>query len=82
MTSVVLKALVSGFSLPGKSYFRAAKGNEKPLTTEQACWYLNERSFYEEIKYGNHILIEISTQKVYYRYIGLKGLNLQEARGN
>ena len=30
---------------------------EKPLPTDQACWYLNERSFYEEFQYGNLIPI-------------------------
>ena len=31
--------------------------NEKPLTTDQACWYLNERYFYEKFEYGNLMLI-------------------------
>ena len=49
-TTVVLKALVSGFSLPGKSCTswqleNNLPGNEKPLTADQACWYLNERFF-------------------------------------
>ena len=35
---------------------------EQPLTTDQPCWYLNERSFYEKFKYGNIILA--STGKV------------------
>ena len=32
-------------------------GNEKPLTEHHACWYLNERSYCEEIDYGNLIQI-------------------------
>ena len=45
--SYLLMALVSGFSLPG---------NRKPLTTHQACWYLNKRPSYEGFEYGNLIL--------------------------
>ena len=36
-------------------------GNEQWLTTDQACWYLNERSCYEEYEYMYLILILLST---------------------
>ena len=39
-------------------------GMEKPLTTDQACWYFNERSSYEEFEYENVILILASTSQV------------------
>ena len=45
-------------------------GNEKLLTTDQTCWYLNERSFYEKFEYGN-----ASGRKVNYRVERLKELN-------
>ena len=37
--------------------------NEKPLTTDQACWYLNERTCYEEFSFGNLILIYLELEK-------------------
>ena len=60
----ILKALVNSFSLPaGKSCSSCQgqlehdlPGNEKPPTKDQACWYLNERYFYEEFEYGNLII--------------------------
>ena len=48
----------SGVSLPGKSCWQLGHdlpGNEKPLTTDQGCCYLNERT-YEEFEYGKLIL--------------------------
>ena len=40
----------------------------KPLTTDQACWYmymyLNERACYGEFEYGDLILIYPSARKM------------------
>ena len=32
-------------------------GNEKPLTTYQACWYLSEMSCYDKFEYGNLLIL-------------------------
>ena len=69
---MVLKAFVSGFSLPSKS---CPARQQKTLATDQACWYLNDRSFYEEFGYGNLILIEVSTRQVYYRVEMVKDID-------
>ena len=55
-STVVFKALVTGFSLPG---------NEKPQTIDHALRYLklNERSFIWEIQCGNDIILA-STRKL------------------
>ena len=39
-------------------------GNEKPLTADPACWYLNERSCYEEFEHGILTVIIPSTKIV------------------
>ena len=49
-------------------------GKEKPLTTDQACWYFNERSFlFKKLEYGNLILNEASTRKVNDRVESVNG---------
>ena len=44
----------------------ALQGNEKQLTTDQACWYLNKSSYYEGFKRVNLVLIlyNVKTVKV------------------
>ena len=61
-TPVVLKALASGSSL------HDLLGNEKPLTIDRTCWYLNERSF---LRNSNMEISSLVPEKL---NIELKGL--------